>query len=176
MKASTSLRLSALLLVALIPARSGAQAPAVMRDGLVDRMAGAWAMEGKIMGRAAHHRVQADWVLNHQFLRIQEDTDSAAPASERRYEATWFLGYDAVSERYVLHLLDMFGARFSETLGYGVRDGDAIRFTFEYPDGPFHTTFRWSPAGGTWEWLMEQKDKDGKWTTFAELTLARPAP
>ncbi len=129
------------------------------------------------MGKAAHHTVTAEWVLNHQFLRIHEKTASNAPASESRYEAIWFIGYDPVSERYVSHLLDVFGARFSETLGYGTRDGNAIRFVFEYPDGPFHTTYRWSPQHDSWQWLLEQKDKDGKWTTFADLKLTHvPSP
>ncbi len=125
------------------------------------------------MGRAAHHEVTAEWVLNHQFLRIHENTSVSAPSSESRYEAIWFLGYDAVSERYVLHLMDVFGARYSETLGYGTRDGNAIRFVFEYPDGPFHTTYRWSAEDDTWQWLLEQKDKAGKWTVFADLKLRR---
>jgi hypothetical protein len=114
-------------------------------------------------------------VLNHQFLNIHEKTAAGAPNSEHRYEASWFLGYDPVSERYVLHLLDVFGGRFSETLGYGTRDGNSIRFVFEYADGPFHTTYRWSPQDDTWQWVMEQKDKAGKWTPFADLKLIRAA-
>ena len=55
------------------------------------------------------------------------------------------IGYDHTSERYVAHWMDIYGGRFSETLGYGVRSGDQIEFVFEYPDGPFHTTFRWLP-------------------------------
>jgi hypothetical protein len=160
-------------LAALAPVRSGAQAPAEWHDELVDHLAGAWKMEGQIVGRDAHHNVQAEWVLHHQFLRIHEKTAADAPASEHPYEATWFLGYDSTSDRYVLHLFDIFGGRFSETLGYGVRDGDAIRFVFEYSDGPFHTMIRWSPEKDTWQWLMEHKDKDGKWTKFGELTLTR---
>ena len=160
------------LFILMVPVRSSAQA-AEWRDDLVDHMTGDWKLEGQIMGHDAHHQVHSEWVLNHQFLRIHERTDVGAPASEHRYEATWFLGYDPVSERYVLHLLDVFGARFSETLGYGTRDGNAIRFVFEYPDGPFHTTYRWSPEKDTWQWLMEQKDKDGKWTNFADLKLTR---
>lgn len=159
------------LCTATSPSRSGAQA-AEWRDELVDHMTGTWRLQGQIMGRDAHHEVQAEWVLSHQFLRIQEKTDAHAPATEHRYEATWFLGYDPVSERYVLHLLDVFGGRFSETLGYGTRDGNAIRFVFEYP-GPFHTTYRWSPDKDTWQWLMEQKNKDAKWTNFADLKLTR---
>lgn len=163
----------AVLLVALSPAPLAAQTPTPWHDDLVDQMTGSWKLGGQVMGREAHHDVQAEWVLNHQFVRIHEMTSASAPAEEHKYEATWFLGYDSVSERYVLHLFDMFGARFSETLGYGIRDGDAIRFVFEYPDGPFHTTFRWSREKDSWEWVMEQKNKDGKWTNFADLKLTR---
>ena len=161
------------LLIILLSAFSPAQTSAEWNDDLVDDLAGTWKLEGRVLGRVAHHDVQAEWVLNHQFLRIHEKTAATAPPAENRYEAIWFLGYDAISERYVLHLLDVFGGRYSEALGYGTRDGNAIRFVFEYPDGPFHTTFRWSEEKDTWQWLLEQKDKNGKWTIFADLKLSR---
>jgi len=165
-----------LMLFALWVDPAHAQAPAEWHDDLIDHMAGAWTLTGQVMGHDAHHDLQAEWVLNHQFLRIHEKTAASAPSSERRYEAIWFLGYDPVSEGYVLHLMDVFGTRYSETLGYGTRDGNSIRFVFEYPDGPFHNTYRWSPESGAWQWLLEQKDKDGKWTQFADLKLTRAAP
>jgi hypothetical protein len=159
------------LLLLIAPAL--AQAPAPANDELMDHLVGAWKMEGQVMKQEAHHDVRADWVLNHQFLRIQEKTAAQAPSAEHPYDATWYLGYDATSERYVLHLFDIFGPRFSETLGYGTRDGNAIRFIFEYPDGPFHTTFRWIPEQNAWQWQMEQKSKEGKWAPFADLKLTR---
>jgi len=168
--------LAVLLIAALTPLHAPAQAPPEWHDDLADHMLGAWTLTGQVVGREAHHDVRAEWVLNHQFLRIHEETSATAPATERHYEAIWFLGYDAVSERYVLHLMDAFGARYSETLGYGTRDGGSIRFVFEYPDGPFHTTYRWSPETGSWQWLLEQKNKEGKWTTFADFTLTRALP
>jgi hypothetical protein len=173
MKAFLSLLVLAVLIAVPAPAGSTAHSSAEWRDELADHMIGTWKLEGKIMGRDAHHEVEAAWVLSHQFVRIHEKTEDAAPASERRYEAIWFLGYDPLSERYVLHLLDVFGGRFSETLGYGTRDGNSIHFVFEYPDGPFHTTFQWSPEKDTWQWLMTQKDKDGNWAEFGNLKLTR---
>ena len=162
------------MLLLLHPAR--AQSPASWRDDLVDHVAGTWIMTGTVMGKAAHHEVQAEWVLNHQFLRIHEKTMATAPKDEHAYEAIWFLGYDSGKKQYVMHLMDIFGAPYSETLGYGAREGDEIRFVFDYPDGPFHTTFRWNSAHNTWQWLMEQKDKSGKWAPFADLTLAPAVP
>jgi hypothetical protein len=166
----------AVLLLALVPLRALTQTPDEWNDELVDHFAGLWKLEGKILGQPAHHDVRAHWVLNHQFLNFQERTAANAPETEHHYQASWFLGYDGVSERYVMHLLDVFGGRFSETLGYGTRDGNAIRFVFEYPDGPFHTTFRWLPQSNSWQWLMEQKDKAGMWAPFANLSLTRPPP
>jgi hypothetical protein len=167
-----SLSLIAVLALGAVSIAS-AQTPPDWHDELVEHMAGEWKLTGQVMGRDGHHDVQAEWVLNHQFLRIHEKTTADAPTAEHRYEATWFLGYDPISGRYVLHLMDVFGARFSETLGYGTRDGNAIRFVFEYPDGPFHTTFRWFSEKDSWGWLMEQKDKDGHWSYFADLKLVR---
>lgn len=53
--------------------------------------------------------------------------------------------------RYVGTPLDIFGGRFSKTLGFGLRAGNQICFVFEHPDGPFHTTHRWNPENGTRE-------------------------
>jgi hypothetical protein len=173
MKTAICLNLIMVLVIGTAPLRLSAQTSGEWHADLVDHMVGTWKLQGPIMGREAHHEVDAEWVLNHQFLAIHEKTEAGAPSSEKRYEAIWYLGYDPVSERYVLHLLDVFGGRFSETLGYGVRDGSAIRFVFEYPDGSFHTVFQWSSEKDTWEWLMTQKDKDGKWATFGDLKLTR---
>jgi hypothetical protein len=173
MKILFCLPLLAALLAVRTPTPLRAQSSTEWRDDLVDHMIGAWKLQGRVMGRDAHHDVDVEWVLNHQFVHLHEKTTADAPATEKRYEAIWFLGFDQVSERYVLHLLDVFGARFSETLGYGTRDGNAIRFIFEYPDGPFRTTYQWSPEKDSWQWLMTQKDKNGKWTTFGDFTLTR---
>lgn len=56
-----------------------------------------------------------------------------------------------------------------------MREGKQVRFVFEYPDGPFHTVYLWNPDRDTWESMMEQKGKDGKWSAFADLRLTRMA-
>jgi len=145
----------------------------IFHDSLLDNMVGTWKLSGKVMGRNADHTVQAEWTLNHQFLRIHEKDENPAKNGDVPYEAMVMVGYDNASERYVAHWTDVYGGRFSETLGYGSRSGNEIRFVFEYPDGPFHTTFRWKPDAEQWEWLMQTKDKSGQWTEFADLVLDR---
>src|SRR5262245_23676807 len=131
----------------------------IFKDPGFDRLVGNWKMRGKVMGNAVTYDFKAEWVLNHQFLQLHMK-DAGNPQG---YEAMVYLGYDNRSERYVAHWMDVFGGRFSETLGFGRRSGNSTKFIFEYPDGPFHTTFTWDPTTKAWNILMEQKDKAGKW-------------
>jgi|ERR1035437_4592171 hypothetical protein len=138
-------------------------------DDLLDNLAGDWKLTRTIKGQSTVNSVRGQWVLNHQFLLIHMK-DVSDPAN---YEAMVYIGYDNTSQRYVAHWIDVFGGRFSETLGYGKRSGNSIKFVFEYPDGPFNNTFTWYPETKTWISLMEQKEPTGKWKVFAEDTLRR---
>jgi len=140
----------------------------IFRDELLDRMTGTWILTGSLQGRPANHSVEVRWILNHQFLEIREKDKTAAG-----YEALALLGRDNMSERYVVHWNDVFGGRFSETLGYGARSGDEITLVFEYPDGPFRTTMRWLADKKQWEWVMRTKNDKGQWEDFGRMTLTR---
>jgi hypothetical protein len=71
------------------------------------------------------------------FLRIHEKTDTAASASERRYEATWFLGYDAVSERYVLHYWTSSEGAFQKLSGMAPAMVTRFDLSLNIPMDPF---------------------------------------
>lgn len=138
----------------------------LMHDSLLDHLAGEWRIERTMRGRATSSAAHVEWVLNHQFLLLHYQ-DAPHNATPTGYEAMVFIGYDNASERYVVHWIDVFGGRFSETLGYGTRDGNAIRMVFEYPDGPFYNTFTFDPVAHTWATLMRSKNQKGDWVTFA---------
>jgi hypothetical protein len=141
----------------------------VLKDSLLDHLTGTWSMVGAVRGSPVTYSLRAEWTLNHQFLKL-EMRDVAEPPA---YQATVFIGYDNTSERYVAHWLDVFGGRFSETLGFGQRDERTIRLVFEYPDGPFHTTFRLEPGGRRWTVLMQDRSPTGAWREFAHYTVDR---
>ncbi len=155
------------------PALDGPKHP--VSDELLDKLAGSWKAEGTIVGQPASQAVDAQWALHHQFLRIHMLASTARPPSDTPYEAMVYVGYNNMSEHYVCHWLDIYGGRSSETLGFGQRNGQAIEFVFEYPTGPFHTTFRWIPETSAWQWTMRTKTSSGQWIEFASLTLTRPA-
>lgn len=134
------------------------------QDSLVARLAGEWSMTGDMRGQAQNYTLKAEWVLGHQFLRMEMKGD--------QYEAVSYIGYDNASERYVAHWIDIFGGRVSETLGYGKREGNSIHFVFEYPDGPFRSDYTLDPKTG-WKVDMTQKSSTGAWQDFAHYRLAK---
>jgi hypothetical protein len=163
-----------MLLFLSVSVSAVAQSPRdqIFKDDLLDNLVGEWRLVRKMQGRITENVVKAEWVLNHQFFRIQMRDVENPPA----YEATIFIGWDPMQERYVVHWLDVFGGRSSQTLGYGTRNGNTIKFAFAYPDHPFVNTFSWNPEARTWNFLMQQKNPNKSWSLFAEDNLSRIPP
>jgi hypothetical protein len=159
-----------ILLAPLLAQQTGPQQQPPFRDDLLDQLVGFWDLTGTVRGDPVHERVDSEWILNHQFLRIHRK------AAEGPHEQLMYVGYDPVSERYLVHLLDTFGGRGSETLGYGIRNGDKIQFVFEYPSGPYHYTFAWDSKEKTWQFTLESKDRQGHWSLFSTQSLRRTGP
>jgi hypothetical protein len=162
--------LKAALLAAAIPAfgqpidgRGGR-----FEDDLMSNLEGQWLATRQIRGTTVQNRIDASWVLAHQFLQVHM-LDTQVPS---RYEAIVLIGYVYSSKEYVAHWTDTFGAKFS-AVGRGRREGNSVEFRFEYPDGPFYNTFTWDPAAKVWKMRMESQGADGKRSLFAIDTLER---
>src|ERR1700733_10266704 len=96
--------LAALVLAAVFVPTLGAQTgPGVqqppLKSDLLDQFAGGlW--EGSRPGQPARERVDAEWVLGHQFLRIhRKEIDGTVESVE-------YIGFDTVIQRYVAIRLD----------------------------------------------------------------------
>ncbi|HUL48540.1 MAG TPA: hypothetical protein VLT79_00855 [Gemmatimonadales bacterium] len=147
---------------------------AALQDSLLNRLAGRWTMSGAVRGKPVIMNLDADWVLQHHWLRLLM-TDTGTPPA---YEANVYIGDDPVGKRFVAHWLDNFGGWWSETLGYarhpsGSAERTAMTFVFDYPDGPFHTTFTLGKDLSTWSVLMQDRGPDGDWREFAHYALRR---
>ncbi len=143
---------------------------AELHDALLDNLIGDWHVERKFGGgRTAENGLHAEWVLDHQFIRLHYRDVPTPP----KYEAMVFIGYDAEEQHYVCHWIDNFGGQFS-ALGHGKIDNEkrAIEFTFDYKDGWLTNKFTFDPATKTWTSLMRQQDK-GEWKLFAEDKFTR---
>ncbi len=160
----------ALCLFAAFPAQ--AQEPG-FRDGLLDRLAGNWLMQGTIGGDEVNHDVVAEWVLDHQYMRFHEVAREMDDRGEPAYEAIVFIGWDEPSRRYVCLWLDSTGGGgLNGDLGYAQRGGDEIAWVFGASGGQIHNTFSYSRNNDTWRWAIDNVEA-GKLTPFARVTLTR---
>jgi hypothetical protein len=140
----------------------------IFKDDFIENLTGEWKLTRKIRGKKVENTLKAEWVLNHQFLKLHMKDVADPPA----YEALVLIGYAHGDKKYVAHWCDTYGGKFS-AVGYGKRSGDAITFEFQYEDGPFYNTFTWDAKAKGWTFRMESQGKDGKRVLFAEDSLRR---
>jgi hypothetical protein len=139
------------------------------KDELLDKITGQWNLSGEIRNEKVENNFTAGWILNHQFLELNF-TDVVTPPG---YMARVTIGYDCISERYVVHWLDNYGGRYSETLGNGTIADQSIVFRFEYPDGPFLNSFIYHKNNDSWQFHMTTKNDKGEWVVFGDEYLKR---
>lgn len=137
-------------------------------ESFLDNLAGEWQISRKIRGTVVGNTLQAAWVLHHRFVQLRMRDVKEPP----EYEALVLIGYEEKNERYVAYWCDSFGPDHA-AVGFGKRQGNAVRFTFSYPDGPFYNTFTREPGASQWTFLMESEKKDGTRVVFAEDTVRK---
>lgn len=138
------------------------------RDQYLDALAGQWRIVRTDGQETTHHTADAQWVLGDWFLHLHLRDMRQPP----EYEASVLLGFDASHSRYVAVWCDTFGAEYAR-IGYGTREGNDVRFRFEYDAGVFFNTFSWNPDIGTWRFTGENELEDGSLQFFMEDRLSR---
>lgn len=132
-------------------------------DPLLENLVGVWNLAGVVAGDSVANTFEAKWILNHQFLQLHYQ-DINVPS---QYEALVFIGFNPAQNHYVVHWLDIFGGRYSETPGFGQRENNTIRVLFKSPEGLLQNSFTWFPDTQKWRSVIEQTDPSGTWQIFA---------
>src|SRR5436190_15501114 len=66
----------------LMFASAAAAQDRTFHDPFIDRLAGDWTLTRQIRGKELENTVHAEWVLNHQFLRVHMKDSAQPPAYE----------------------------------------------------------------------------------------------
>ena len=149
--------------------------PAAFQDPLLDHMIGKWVLQGTIAGRNTTHDIVSEWVLGHQYMRIQEVSREKDARNQPVYEAIIFIGWDPQSSQYHCLWLDNTGPWdfTSQAIGRAKRSEDAITFRFGSNDGSsVNTTFSYNKNGDAWQWSIDN-ETGGKSQAFARVRLTR---
>lgn len=149
--------------------------PSTFQDPLLDRMIGKWVLQGTIAGRNTTHDIVSEWVLGHQYMRIQEVSREKDARNQPAYEAIILIGWDPQSSQYTCLWLDNTGPWdfTSQAIGRAKRSGDAVTFRFGSNDGSsVNTTFSYNKNADAWQWSIDN-ETGGKIQAFARVRLTR---
>lgn len=167
-------KLAILVLLFMTSFSASAEQP-TRKDLLLDRLAGSWILQGTIGGHETTHDIEAEWVLNHEYLRLHETSREKGVQGQPAYEAIIFIEWDESSNEYRCLWLDSTGGGgLFAPIAPGKRGNDEIAFLFrdKDKDNGVHTTFVYSKGADTWNWLIDN-EHGGKLTPFARLKLTR---
>jgi len=159
------------LFLAALPGR--AQQPP-LQDALLDNLAGHWVMTGTIGHAATIHDLDAEWVLDHHYLRLHEISRERDGSGRPRYEAYVHIGWNPSTATYGCVWLDTFGGLATESLGSAPRAAGRLAFAF-VKDGQvtLRNVMTWHPDSRSWDWAIINVE-GGRDSPFATLVLRRP--
>jgi hypothetical protein len=141
---------------------------------LLERLTGRWVMRGTISGQQTTHDIEAQWVLDKEYIQIHEVSREKKPDGKAQYEAIIYVVWEPKAGEFACLWMDTTAiANFPpEGVGHAPPSGDRIAFIFQDPDGGIHTTFAYDRAKNAWTWTIDN-ESNGKLTPFAQLALTR---
>ena len=156
-------------------AKQAVSARADPRRELLERMIGHWVLRGVIARQQTTHDIDAQWVLDKEYVQIHEVSREKDAAGKPRYEAIVYVVWDPKAGEYACLWLDTTGLDVfpPKGVGHARPEPGRIPFIFEDPDGGTHTTFAYDRAKDAWSWTIDNEAK-GTLTPFARVTLTRP--
>lgn len=141
---------------------------------LLDRMVGRWTLAGVIAGQNTTHDVDAEWVLQHHYVRINEVSRERTENGQPQYEATILVGWSGATHQYVCFWFDNTGVVDPGATCTARDTQDAMPFAFRNATGALDitNTFSYDRAQDTWQWRMDNI-VNGQPTPFGTVTLRR---
>jgi hypothetical protein len=129
-----------------------AQQP-VVDSPLLDHLAGKWLLQGTVGKQPVTHDFDAEWVLQHHYLRFHEVSREKNDKGEPQYEATVFVAWNEKSKQYACVWLDVYGGATAESIGRATPKENELDFVFtdERGETSFTNTFIYDPKTNTWE-------------------------
>jgi hypothetical protein len=150
----------------------GQQAPVM--SPLLDHLAGKWLMQGTVGKQAETHELDAEWVLQHHYLRFRETSRDKNDKGEPNYDATVFIGWNEKSKQYACVWLDVYGGLTVESIGVATPKENELTFVFTNEQGEksFTNTFIYDPKTNTWDNRLDNIVK-GEVKPFARFKLIK---
>jgi hypothetical protein len=160
-----------------------AQQPPVSSP-LLDHLAGKWLMEGTIAGQPTKHNIDAEWVLNHHYLRIHEVSQQKNADGQPQYEAMIFIAWNDQTNNaqtkndqpnhYSCAWLDVYGSFSAASIGVAPPSENELAFLFKNEKGEpdFSNDFVYDAKTDTWSDALDNIVNGAK-KEFGRVKLTR---
>jgi hypothetical protein len=170
---ASHLRIVLLSLIFFVPAFAVAQEPPV-NSPLLDHLVGKWVLQGTIAGQETTHDVDAEWVLDHHYVRIHEVSRLKTSKGQPQYEATVYIAWNDTTKDYACVWLDVFGGLNSVSIGVASPKENELAFIFKDEKGAvsFKNDFLYDAKADIWEWRMDNVS-NGEAKPFGRVKLVR---
>lgn len=150
-----------------------AQQPPV-NSPLLDHLAGNWRLQGTVGKQPVTHDFDAEWVLQHHYLRFREVSREKNDQGEPQYEATVFIGWNEKTKQYACVWMDVYGGATPESIGLATPKENELAFVFrdEHGETSFTNTFIYDPKTNTWDNRLDNVAQ-GVAKPFARFSLTK---
>jgi len=150
----------------------GQQAP--VNSPLLDHLAGKWVMQGNVGKQAETHDFDAEWALQHHYLRFRETSRDKNDKGEPNYDATVFIGWNEKTKQYACVWLDVYGGLTVASIGVATPKENELAFIFtnEHGETSFTNTFIYDAKTNTWDNRLDNVIK-GVAQPFARFKLTK---
>jgi len=150
-----------------------AQQPPVSSP-LLDHLAGTWLMEGTIAGQPTKHDIDAQWVLDHHYLRIHEVSREKNAKGLPKYEAMVFIAWNDEPKHFSCAWLDVYGGFSIGSIGWAPPSENELAFVFKNDKGEtdFSNDFVYDSKTYTWSDTLDNI-VNGARKPFGRVKLTR---
>ena len=170
--------LAAMFLPTIFVALTATAQQAPINSPLLDHLAGKWLLQGTVGKQAMTHELDADWVLQHHYLRFREFSREKNDKGDPQYDATVFIGWNEKTRQFACVWLDVYGGLTTESIGVATPPASpkenelSFVFTDEHGETSFTNTFIYDPKTNTWDNRLDNVVK-GEAKPFARFKATK---
>ncbi len=174
-----------IILTSFIPANSFAQSAEDTSDGsfhddLLNNLVGKWDVAAIAHDEKFVLSLEAEWVLNHQYLHIHYKSHEVVPWLKVRFEAELFFGYNQSAKHYTVHEMTVHGDDGPyEGFCYAYQTGNEFKLMKKHAGSNNATVsrFTWEPSSKSWQMDMRLliDGKEGESLIDMKMVTAKPS-
>ena len=123
------------------------------QDDFLDHLVGKWNITSVAHGFSSTAVLEAEWVLNHQFLYYHFAGNDTIPWIHKPMEFECYISYNYNNKRYVVLGMSVFGVDDFEGFSYGSRNGNELKIVQKGNNEAAPTNIQryiWEPASNSW--------------------------